>query len=258
MKLLQKFFKWVKSSFEKKPDSNQQEVEDRPRLSQKKIISEFNERNATSISGQVIEPNYHPFNLSSSSNSFDKQNTFTTSTSTCEYPKPKSSTCEYPEQKIRTCEMPEPKIRTCVMPEPKSTTCEYPKFVSSEYVLEEKKKEKSNIPSFDKVLSETVRSEKPQFNNKPSFKVVSNGKTFQVTRKQDFFISQMIKLQHPTEGVVMKSICELFMLHKFGKDAFLNLPKHVLIPKYHKKTINHLIKIGVIVRIEKNNYLFIK
>ena len=254
MKLLQKFLKWVSLPFQKKTNPNQIEVEEKPRLSHKKIISEYNKAKATSSSVHVSEPYFRDCQLSGLASSKDQSFNYSTSHSTFEK---KHNVCEYPEVKTRTCEYPYPKNSSDSYPNDKSQQCAVLSTFDNAPSFDEKLK-KSNNNSFEEVLSETVRSEKPKFNNRAEFTITSNNQQFQITQKQYFFVTQMIELQDSTKGVDMKIICELFMLHKFGKDAFLNLPKHVMIPKYHKKTINHLVKIGVIIRIEKNNYLFIK
>jgi hypothetical protein len=107
------------------------------------------------------------------------------------------------------------------------------------------------------ILNVTVRSEKPKFNNKPEFSITSNNQKFQITQKQLFFVNTMAELQDAKYGVEMKTICQKFMLMKFGPESYEQLPKHVLLPKYHKKTINHLVKIGVILRLNKTHYLFV-
>jgi len=107
------------------------------------------------------------------------------------------------------------------------------------------------------ILNITIRSEKPKFSNKPEFLITSNKQEFQITEKQYFFVTKMIELQDCTFGIDIKKICEHFMLMKFGPESYEQLPKHVLMPKYHKKTINYLAKIGVIVRLNKTHYLFV-
>ena len=107
------------------------------------------------------------------------------------------------------------------------------------------------------ILNVTVRSAKPKFSNKPEFSIMSNNQKFQITQKQLFFVNTMAELQDAKFGVEMKTICQKFMLMKFGPESYEQLPKHVLLPKYHKKTINHLVKIGVILRLNKTHYLFV-
>jgi hypothetical protein len=127
-------------------------------------------------------------------------------------------------------------------------------------VYEQNVTKTNNVISPDEhreILNITIRSEKPKFSNKPEFLITSNKQQFQITEKQYFFVTKMIELQDSTFGVDMKKICENFMLMKFGKVSFEELPKHVLMPKYHKKTINYLAKIGVIVRLNKTHYLFV-
>jgi len=253
MKLLQKFLKWVSLPFQKKTNPNQIEVEERPRLSQKKIISEYNKAKETSSSVHVSKPYFRDCQLSGLASSKDQSFNYSTSHSTSEK---KHNVCEYPEVKTRTCEYPYPKNTSDSYSNDKSQQCAVLSTFDNAPSFDEKLK-KSNNNSFEEVLSETVRSEKPKFNNRAEFTITSNNQQFQITQKQLFFVNTMAELQDAKYGVEMKTICQKFMLMKFGPESYEQLPKYVLLPKYHKKTINHLVKIGVIIRLNKTHYLFV-
>lgn len=139
-----------------------------------------------------------------------------------------------------TCSMPTSNLRTCEMPFQK---------INSSHELQKAYDQKPPI------LSVTVRSEKPVYNNVKTEKYVYNDKTYSLTKKSLFFIQRAVAQK--TKGPIdFQKVCHEFLEQKYpDKWEFDMLSKEKFKPKYHKKTIRHLEAVKIIECRAKKWYL---
>lgn len=127
------------------------------------------------------------------------------------------------------------------------------KQVVSEFnkTIEEKKVEEQH----KEILNVTVRDKKPrEFSKRKEVNVETPLGDFKLTRKQERFLSIIDKSNYEN-GIHMADVCEKFLEFKY-KDTEMTPTESELQPNYHKKTINYLLKCGLIVKVEntKNHY----
>lgn len=131
-----------------------------------------------------------------------------------------------------------------------------------------KKKSHDGMPE---ILNETIRNNKPDYSNSPNILFRHNGHDYNVTKKQFFFLENMLNqtlksLQNEERlvseiwyDIDMDMVCSDFMKEKCKNTMcdFNTLSKEKLKPKYHKKTIKFLEKVGLITKsATRNKYVF--
>ena len=132
-------------------------------------------------------------------------------------------------------------------------TVEEKKQVVAEFnkTIEEQKVEQPH----KEILNVTVRNKKPrEFSKRKEVNVETPLGDFKLTKKQERFLDIISKANCET-GINMSEVCQKFLDFKY-KDTQMTPTEDELKPNYHKKTINYLLKCGLIVKSEntKNHY----
>jgi hypothetical protein len=105
------------------------------------------------------------------------------------------------------------------------------------------------------ILNVTVRDKKPrEFSKRKEVNVETPLGDFKLTRKQERFLD-IIDKSNFENGIHMADVCEKFLEFKY-KDTEMTPTENELQPNYHKKTINYLLKVKLIIKVEntKNHY----
>lgn len=103
------------------------------------------------------------------------------------------------------------------------------------------------------VLSQTVRSEKPNKYSKNKYVVHMGDKKFSLTAKQDFFLTEIKILEDINKDANINDVVVAFLNLKY-QNSQMTPTQDELKPAYHKKTINYLVKCGAIKSTSKNHY----
>lgn len=103
------------------------------------------------------------------------------------------------------------------------------------------------------VLSQTVRSEKPNKYSKNKYVVHMGDKKFSLTAKQDFFLTEIKILEDVNNDANINDVVIAFLNLKY-QNSQMTPTQDELKPAYHKKTINYLVKCGAIKSTSKNHY----
>jgi DNA-binding HxlR family transcriptional regulator len=132
-------------------------------------------------------------------------------------------------------------------------------LIKHEMSVEEKKQvvaefNKSIEKTHKEILNVTVRDKKPRhFSKRKEVNVETPIGDFKLTKKQERFLDIISKSNYET-GINMSEVCQKFLDFKY-KGTEMKPTEDELKPNYHKKTINYLLKCGLIVKSEKTkNY----